>query len=137
MNGVKNKFLHDDVMNMFKQYDIIVISETHFSERIKCPANFIHVAHSSKIVSKKPRGGVAVYKNIKFEKKLEIITCNLRDCVVVQTGDVTIAAMYIPPSNSEYYDEIYTKNLELIYNEFSTKHLTAKRKVACLIEVDQ
>ena len=70
--------------------------------------------------SKVPRGGVAVYKNIRSEFNINVICDELRDCVVVKVRDtdLVIAAPYITPSNSAYYDEIYFSNLEMIYEKF-------------------
>ena len=125
MNGVKNKLQNDDVKTMMKRYDVLILSETHFAQRIKCPDDFTFISRSDEVLSKKPRGGVAVYKNKKFENQIEVICKSFRDCVVchIASTDITIAAMYIPPSNSEYYDKIYMKNLELIYDQFKTAHL--------------
>ena len=110
---------------MMNSYDLLVISETHFSERIKCPLNFSFIGRSSKILSKKPRGGVALFKHKNFENSIEVICDSFRDCLVcrVSDTDIIIVAMYIPPSNSEYHDEIYMKNLDLIYNKFKSTHL--------------
>lgn len=49
----------------------------------------------------------------------------MRDCVVfqVQQSNLVIAAQYIPPSNSIYYDEIYMENLNLIYEKYKLRKL--------------
>ena len=122
---MKNKLQNDDVKDLINQYDILILSETHFSQRIKCPDDFTFICRSEQVLSKKPRGGVALYKNKKFESQVEVICDNLRDCVVCQVADtdLTLAAVYIPPSNSEYYDEIYMRNMDLIYNQFHPTHL--------------
>ena len=76
----------------------------------------------SKVVeAKQPRGGVAVYRKIHSGIDVDIQTEILRDAVVFRIRDtrLVIAALYIPPSNSTYYDEIYFKNCELIMDHFN------------------
>ena len=63
INGVKRKFDNENVLNIVKKYDILIIIESKFGERIVCPNGFIYVGRSKKIESKSPRGGVAVFKN--------------------------------------------------------------------------
>ena len=58
INGVKNKLQNDDVKDLINQYDILILSETHFSQRIKCPDDFTFICRSEQVLSKKPRGGV-------------------------------------------------------------------------------
>ena len=82
MNGVKNKFQHDDVQNLIKNFDILIINETHFNQRIKCPDGFMFEGRSEKIESKSPRGGVAIYKNIKCSLIIDIVCASLHDCVI-------------------------------------------------------
>ena len=50
---------------------------------------------------------------------------NLRDCAVckVSNTDFIIAAPYIPPVNSEFYDVICFNNLDLLYNTFKGSNL--------------
>ena len=73
---MKNKFLHEDVQNLFKKFDIVVIIESHFNVRIKCPPDFTYVTRSKKIDSKTPKGGVAVFKNNKCDLDIEILCHN-------------------------------------------------------------
>ena len=61
INGVHNKFKTPDVKKIFQSYDIIIISETHFGVRLRCPEDFICIDRSEPIASKQPRGGVAVH----------------------------------------------------------------------------
>jgi len=49
LNGVKNKFMLNDVKNLFARRDIVVITETHFNIRSKCPENFLLVVRSHSI----------------------------------------------------------------------------------------
>ena len=74
---------------------------------------------------KTPLGGVAVYKNKQLDAELDVISVYFRDCVVfkIRYTDLVIATMYIPPHNSEYYDNIYFKNFELLIEYFNNKHL--------------
>ena len=60
INGTKNKFQQEDVKSMLNNYDVIVISETHFNERTRCPEGFAYKGRSQKVPSKIPRGGVAI-----------------------------------------------------------------------------
>ena len=107
-----------------KTFDIVIINETHFNVRIKCPEGFIFEGRSEKIESKTPRGGVAIYRNIKCSINIDIICGTLRDCVVfeVRNSNLVIAAQYIPPSNSIYFNDIYMENLSLLYNKYKTKN---------------
>ena len=108
-----------------KKFDIVLINETHFNERIKCPDGFIFEGRSEKIESKTPRGGVAVFKNKQCSINIEIICNSMRDCIVfeVKNSSMVIAAQYIPPSNSIYFDGIYMENLKLLYDKFKIKNL--------------
>ena len=49
----------------------------------------------------------------------------LRDCVIfgIKDTDFIFAAVYIPPSNSIYFDNICFENLNLIYNKFKSYRL--------------
>ena len=117
--------MHDEVKNMIKNYDIVVIQETHFNERIRCPDGFTFEGRSLKVPSKSPRGGVAIYKNNTSDIQVELMCDTLRDCVIfgITHSDLIIAAQYIPPSNSIYYHETYMDNLELIHEKYRHKKL--------------
>ena len=56
---------------------------------------------------------------------MDIICDEFRDCVVVQirNTNLVLACMYIPPENSNYYDDIYFDNLQMLLNHFSDRHL--------------
>ena len=58
INGVKEKFKSIDVTNLFKNEDIVIICETHFGIRTKCPEGFILIGRSNVIKSKKKHGVV-------------------------------------------------------------------------------
>ena len=53
LNGVKNKFMMNQIKNLFETKDIVVIVETHFNIRCKCPEDFLLVARSLALESKK------------------------------------------------------------------------------------
>ena len=65
-----------------------------------------------------------MYRNIGSGIDVDVLTDTFRDAVVFRIRDtkLVIAAMYIPPSNSPFYDEIYFKNCELIMDHFSDMH---------------
>ena len=60
MNSVKEKFNNNDVQALFSGYDVLVIMETHFKVRHKCPDDFYLVGKSAESCSKTGRGGVAM-----------------------------------------------------------------------------
>ena len=125
INGVKNKFLDEEIQKFLKRFDIVLINETHFNDRIKLPEGFIFEGRSKKIESKYPRGGVALYRNTRCPLQITILCDSMRDCIVfeVKNSDLVIAAQYIPPSNSVYYSDIYMENIQLIHEKFKNKHL--------------
>ena len=110
---------------MLNNYDVIVISETHFNERTRCPEGFAYEGRSQKVPSKIPRGGVAIYRNVRSHIQVEVLCDSLRDCVVfeIKHSNLVIAAQYIPPSNSIYFDDIYMDNLNLIHDKYGSKKL--------------
>ena len=125
MNGVKNKFTNDDVHKFLAEYDVLCISESHFGIRSKCPQDFTLVARSKKVESKSPRGGVAVFRNNTCNIDLEVLYDEFQDCVIcrILNTDVLLVAMYIPPSNSIYFDDKYFTNLDVIFNVFKSYQL--------------
>ena len=119
LNGVKNKFMSTIVNDIIQNSDILFITETHFNKRTKCPSNFVLIENSPPIESKRPRGGVAIYKRIHCS--LQIITLlNLPDFIVCELLDtnIIIAAIYIPPSTSPFFKEDYLDNLKSILQYF-------------------
>ena len=122
INGVKQKFSNSEVVDVFRDKDIVVITESHFNVRVKCPDGFIFCGRSKPIESKQARGGVAVYRNLHFQFNVDVITDIFRDAVVlrVRNTNLVIAAVYIPPYNSDYYDDISFRNCELIMEHFSS-----------------
>ena len=105
--------------------DIIVITETHFGVRTRCPELFEIICRSKPLESKKPRGGVAIYKKKSLQIQLDVICSEFRDCVVVRirNTDMVIAGMYIPPENSHFYNDIYFDNLQMLMNHFHDRQL--------------
>ena len=77
------------------------------------------------VESKKPRGGVVIYKKKSTQIQIDIICNEFRDCVVVQirNTNMVLACMYIPPENSKYYDDIYFDNLQMLLNHFNDRYL--------------
>ena len=104
-------------------------------KRAKCPRGFELVGRSREVPAKTPRGGVAVYKNLKCSIIVDCIYDGLRDCVVCQVRDtsVIIAAVYIPPHNSVYFDESYFMNLELIQRKFKDSLIVITGDLNCRI----
>ena len=77
INGVRNKFQDEEVLTFLKKFDIVLLNETHFNERIKCPEGFVFEGRSEKIHSKSPRGGVAVYRNTQCSLNIGMIIAPL------------------------------------------------------------
>ena len=50
INGVKMKF-HNEQINLFKKFDIIVIHESHFAERTRCPNGFLLVCQEEQFLT--------------------------------------------------------------------------------------
>ena len=103
----------------------MILSETHFNIRTKCPEGFYIVGRSKASESTKARGGVAVFKNLSSNLKLKVIIDNLIDCVIFEICNtpIVIMALYIPPSNSAYFDDMYFNNLDLVMNHFKDRHV--------------
>ena len=60
LNGVKNKFMSKITNDVIQNSDVVVITETHFNIRTKCPSNFVLLEKSPPTESKRPRGGVVI-----------------------------------------------------------------------------
>lgn len=107
INGIKQKFQSAEVQELFKLYDIVIISETHLNIRDKCPNDFVFIGRSKPIESLTPRGGVAVFRNVYTETNAEVISTDFKDCVIfnIEPHDMTCVALYIPPSNSKYFSD--------------------------------
>ena len=125
INGVKNKFLSENVKNILSKNDIVILSETHFNIRTKCPEGFYVVGRSKAADSPKPRGGVVVYKNKSSSLKLNVIIDSLKDCVIFEICNtpIIIVALYIPPSNSLYFEDSYFNNVTLVMNHFKDRQV--------------
>ena len=122
---MKTKFSSQDVNNLLNNKDIVILSETHFNIRTKCPNGFFIVGRSKPSDSIQSRGGVAVYKNIQSRLKINIITENLIDCVILELcyTPIIIVAVYIAPNNSPYFTDDYFNNLELVLNHFKNRQI--------------
>ena len=114
---------------------MLCICETHFGVRSKCPDNFTLVARSKKIESLSPRGGVAVFKNNSCSLDMELWYDGFPDCVIchILNTDILLIAIYIPPSNSKYYDDRYFENLDLICTMFQSYKLVITGDLNCRI----
>ena len=110
--------------NILTNSDIVILSETHFNIRTKCREGF-YIVGRSKAPEAKARGGVAVFKNILSNLKLNVILDSLTDCVIFEICNtpIVIAALYIVPYNSRYYSDSYFHNFELILSQFSHRHV--------------
>ena len=120
MNGIKEKFLSNDVKNLVTKSDVLIITETHFGVRHKVPDKFEFVARSKPLPSKNLRGGVIVYKKAESPLKLNVICDNLNDLIIleIEGSSAVIVATYIPPGNSTFYSDSYFDTLELIIQTF-------------------
>ena len=106
--------------NLLENFDVVVITESHLNIRDKCPDKFMLIGRSKPIESLSPRGGVVAYKRVNSSLDFELITDELRDCVVFRLIPVNIVlvAVYVPPSNSKYSTPVYMENLQLILSNF-------------------
>ena len=95
------------------------------------------IGRSKKIESKSLRGGVAVYKNNLSDMVLETVYDDLVDCVIcrIVNTDVILVAMYIPPSNSVYFNEKYFQNLDTIYSIFNSCQLLIMGDLNCRVGI--
>ena len=61
------------------------------------------------------------------------------DCVVcrIKNTDVILVAMYIPPSNSTYFDDKHFSNLEVIYNMFQSYQILILGDLNCRLGTPQ
>ena len=128
-----NKFLSSDSLHLFSNHDILAIIETHFGKRIKCPEEFYYITRSKSLISKKPRGGVAIFKRKESLLRVDSINTDFRDCVIVyfKDCDVVLAVIYIPPSNSIYYDDIYFTYIRLLFSRFRNSKLLIVGDLNC------
>ena len=115
MNGIKDKFLSENVCTLFTNKDLLIVSETHFGVRHKVPDKFVMVARSKPLASKNLRGGVIIYKRIDTLLKFNVLCDSLDDLVIIEIENtrVVIIAVYIPPANSKYYSDSYFENLRV------------------------
>ena len=114
INGVENKFSSEFVAKLIEDIDILIINETHFNIRSKCPEKFYLIGKSKPIQANKARGGVAIYRSFACNVRLQVIDMDFPDCVIAEICDsnVIIAAFYITPDNSKYYSKEYFDNLQ-------------------------
>ena len=96
--------MNNDVQTLFSSYDVLVIMETHFKVRHKCPDDFCLVDRSADRSAKTGRGGVAVYAKRTLGLSFRLYEDVCPDAVVmeIRNTDVIIIAPYIVPDNSKY-----------------------------------
>ena len=121
MNGVKYKFQSEDVMDTINTCDILVISETHFNIRTRCPDGFFLAGRSKPSGDKRPRGGVAVFTNMNAQLKINILSDEFVDILVfeIENTNIGVIAPYIPPNNSLYFDEECIKSVQMLWEIYS------------------
>ena len=126
MNGVKEKFDNSDVQLIFADYDILVIMETHFKVRHKCPLDFYLAGRSVNMCTTTGRGGVAVYvKRTLTDLSLRIWENVCPDAIVLEilNTNAVILAPYIVPDNSKYKFEKIFSLIDFIIKNFKNKYL--------------
>ena len=113
--------MSNEVKELFSDKDILVIGETHFNIRCKCPEKFELIARSKAVESKRDRGGVAIYKRLDSNLDITILH-DFPDCLVceVKFTDIVIIAMYIPPSNSTYFNDDCFENMKMLLDYYIT-----------------
>ena len=140
MNGVKEKFKNDDVRLLFSECDVIVIMETHFNVRHKCPEGFELVEKSVPMCTKTGRGGVAVYAKKVLQLSFVVYHDVCPDAVVLKlrNTNIVIVAPYIVPDNSKYkINKIFTI-LDFIMKNFTKDrvYLIGDLNARCATPVD-
>ena len=89
---------------LFNKHDILIISETHFLKRHKCPNGFKLIARSSPVGDAR-RGGVAVYRRPTVDMKFRVFMDVCPDVVVllIEGSRVFLIASYFTPETSIKY----------------------------------
>ena len=116
---MNNKYDNKDVQNLFESHDLIVIMETHFVKRQKCPENFTLIAKSENLNNAR-RGGVAVYMKRSLDMRFHVYDNICPDAVVFSikgTRSIFIAP-YITPETSRYAIEGIFLQLKIIISNF-------------------
>ena len=73
----------------------------------------------------KPRGGVAVYQKKDSIYDLEVLSDDFPNSIAVKVKNTNIVliAVYIPPSDSKYYNINYFDSLDLYCSTFSHSYI--------------
>ena len=123
MNSVKEKFTNNDVQALFSGYDVLVIMETHFKVRHKCPDDFYLVGRSAESCSKVGRGGVAVYAKRTLCLSFRLYKDVCPDAVILEivNTNAVIIAPYIVPDNSKYKVKKIFSIIDFIIKNFKNK----------------
>ena len=125
MNGVKEKFESEEVQLLFSKYDVLVIMETHFKVRHKCPKEFELVGKSVPLCATTGRGGVAVYARKTLKLSFRVYHDICPDAVVVKlcNTNIVIVAPYIVPDNSKFKISDIFSILDFITQNFSRDYV--------------
>ena len=97
---MKEKFDNENVKNLFQKYDLIVMMETHFNKRHKCPIKFILMGRSP-TPNKTHREGVTVYTKNTLNVKYQVFDNISPDAVIfeLENTNAIFIASYITPEN--------------------------------------
>ena len=97
------------------------MTETHFKIRHKTPQKYFLVAKSKTEYKNKARGGVAVYSKANSMFSVDAISTDFNDLILfrIRGSNCTLAAVYIPPTESKYYSHDYFDALDLVCHTFS------------------
>ena len=125
MNGVKEKFKDDEVQTLFSKYDILIIMETHFKVRHRCPEEFELVGKSVPLCEKAGRGGVVVFARKVLKLSFRVYQDICPDAVVVKlcNTNVVIIAPYVVPENSKFKINKIFSILHFIIQNFPRDHV--------------
>ena len=120
MNGVKEKFNNEEVQLLFSNYDILIIIETHFKVRHRCPDEFELVGKSVLLCEKTGRDGVAVYARKILKLSFRVYHDISPDAVVVKlcNTNIVIVAPYVVPDNSKFKISNIFSILDFIIQNF-------------------
>ena len=122
---MKEKFEDETVKNLIHEFDIVIIMETHFKKRHKCPNDFIMIGRSLPSNSKVGRGGVAVYVKNTFNCKYHVFNDVCPDAVIfeIENTDAIFIALYITPENSIYKEKEIFSIIDFILKNFRRRNI--------------
>ena len=125
MNGVKEKFKNEEVQILFSKYDVLIIMETHFKVRHRCPEEFEMVGKSVPICEKTGRGGVAVYARKILKLSFHVYHDICPEALVMKlcNTNVVIIAPYVVPDNSKFKVDKIFSIINFIIQNFPRDHV--------------